>query len=55
MRGVRTHHVVPVHVRLLPYTRVAGPDYMLAAFPSVVILSAKTVSSIGSVGHKSNT
>lgn len=55
MRGVRTHHVVPVHVRLFPYVWVTGPDYMLVAFPSVVILSAKTVSSIGSAGHKSNT
>ena len=53
---MHTHYVVPVYVRLLPCTQGdADLDYMLPAFPNAVTLSAKTVSSIGSVRHKSNT
>ena len=37
------------------YAGDSGPDCMLSVFPSVVTLSAKAVSSIGSLRYKPNT
>lgn len=41
MRGVQSHHVVPLYVRIFPY-KAPLSDYTFAVFLNVVTLSVKT-------------